>query len=43
MPPKRKRVSDGKDDREESPGPSQAAKKKKALQYDPVSDLHFEL
>ncbi|XP_076447907.1 protein polybromo-1-like isoform X4 [Babylonia areolata] len=38
MPSKRKRAGDGKDDREESPGPSHsqpARKKKKIMQYDP--------
>ncbi|KAL8620376.1 hypothetical protein ACOMHN_013001 [Nucella lapillus] len=36
MPSKRKRPGDGKDDREESPGPSLSAKKKKKImQYDP--------
>ena len=38
MPTKRKRVGDGKEDKEDSPGPSQPVKrKKKVLQYDPVS------
>ena len=39
MPAKRKRGVDGKDDKEDSPGPMQqpVRKKKKPLQYDPVS------
>ena len=38
MPAKRKRGVDGKEDKEDSPGPTQqpVRKKKKPLQYDPV-------
>lgn len=40
MPRKRQRT-ETKDDREESPGPSQVKRKRKVLNYDPVSNTYL--
>lgn len=44
MPSKRKKGQDGRDDFDDSSGPSQPVKKKKkVLQYDPVSTVLITL